>query len=65
MMKIINQIVINLDMKSIIELLLEHSTDWEVCLYFIKSYADSQGYIINSGEIYKQMKNHYLEIENV
>ena len=59
-----NQITIKLDTESIVELLKEHATDWEVVLYFIKSYADSLFYTIDSKEIYNQMKNFYVE-ENI
>lgn len=49
-------LTIKLDTESIVELLLKHAKDWGEALYFIKSYADSQGYMIDEKEISKQVR---------
>lgn len=51
-----NQIIINLDTESIVELLYKYSNDWLAVLNFIELYAKSQGEIINREEISRQMR---------
>jgi hypothetical protein len=55
-----NEVVcIPIDSQALADILDQHSTDWEEDLYFLESYASSQGFTIDVSEVERLMTKRY------